>query len=223
MDPISLLITLSGLIVLIILYIMSRLYRKDVGNQNGIMKIPPYSDAEGNRLTSILADIPAKDGSTPLLRPSADSSEVDENKASDNPFPPPEIQLVLFIAADNEKGLDGNMVLKSLEEQGLYFGDMDIFHYPADDEEKDSSLFRVANGVKPWTLQPQDLKDSYTPGLSILMNLPTSIDQHIAISKFVSISRKLAKSMDASLKNQSQTLFTDEDEAKMKLVAEQYT
>jgi len=72
--------------------------------------------------------------------------------------------VVLFIAADDGKMLSGDKINTVLPKYQLSFGDMDLFHYPIEDNGVPSKLFSIANGVSPWTLNPDDLA----------LNIPTN-------------------------------------------------
>ena len=90
---------------------------------------------------------------------------------------------------------------------------MDIYHYfpvmeDSIPESEKYSLFRIANGVSPWTLKPEDLLSKKLAGLSIVMITPTKINDSEAISLFISLSEKICKQIGGVLKNQQQQLFT---------------
>ena len=204
MDLISLLITIIGIIALLGLYVMSKAYSQ-TSPANKKNTISHYTDAEGNRLSSVLADIPATDGSTPVIQ--------SEESKSDGRQKQKDVQLVLFISAKYSEGLDGNRILQAMEDLDMEFGEMSIFHYLLDSGE---SLFRVANGVKPWTLIPDEMKNIHTPGLSLILQTPTPIDDHEALALFIDTAEKLAKSIQGELKNMQQQDFTHNDKEKMR-------
>lgn len=225
MDFVSLLITLAGLILLVGLYVMSRYYQNKNGQSSTSQaKIPVYKDTKGNELSSVLNDHPATDGSAPIVRPlppvsstpakqtkrkkkTSDTATDEEDAMVDESW-----QMVLFIA--NDEGIDGDKILHALKNNGFYLGEKDIFHFPTSPRKKDS-LFCVANGVKPWTLRPQDIKSTATPGLSLFMQMPADIDNKKAVKLFIDKAQRLAKVLNATLKNQSQRPFVAEDRKQM--------
>ena len=188
MDLISLFITIIGIIALLGLYVTSKAYSQ-ASPANKKTTISHYTDAEGNRLTSVLADIPATDGSTPVVR-SSNAENTGGAKKQET------VQLVLFISAKYSEGLDGNRILQTMKELKMEFGEMNIFHYILDSGE---SLFRVANGVEPWTLIPEEMKNIHTPGLSLILQTPTPIDDHEALALFIDTAEKMAKSIQGTL------------------------
>lgn len=122
-------------------------------------------------------------------------------------------QHILFISGKDDSGLDGKAVLKALKKNGLVLADMDIYHYfpvmkDSYPEAEKYSLFRIANGVAPWTLKQEDLIGKKIAGLSIVMITPTKINDSEAISLFISLSEKICRQINGDLKNQHQQLFT---------------
>jgi cell division protein ZipA len=208
MDYISLFITIIGILALIGLYFMSKRFSQTPASNKKIT-VSTYTDSRGKRLSSVMADIPASDGSTPTQKETI--SEATQQKATKKT-----VQLILFIAAqDAKKELDGNLILQAMGKLELHFGKMDIFHYLLNDE----SLFRVANGVAPWTLIPDELKNTTTPGLSLIMEAPTpfdDVDDGKLLDFFVQVATELAEIIHGEVRNMQQEVFSDEDKEAMR-------
>jgi cell division protein ZipA len=117
-------------------------------------------------------------------------------------------QLVLFVASDDSHGFDGEQVLVALQNNDLSFGDMGIFHRLVLTPNGEQALFSVANGVKPWTLIPEDLIEASTPGLSLILNLPAPIPTQEAVHDFLHTAENLTQALDGVLKDQQQQIFT---------------
>ena len=230
MNITSLLITLAGIIIIIALYIISRISQSKLP-KNQSSRLPNLEGENGDRFTSVLDDIPARDGSTPTVKKSSEEEltedskiGLDKNTDIENtqkeeaitPEKSEQQQHILFISGKDEAGLDGTLVQKALKKNGLVLADMDIYHYypviknMLPDSGK-YSLFRIANGVSPWTLKPDDLLGKKIAGLSIVMLTPTKIDDSEAISLFISLSEKICRQAGGVLKNQKQQLFTAKD------------
>jgi len=233
MNITSLLITLAGIIFIVALYIISRISQSKLPSKQ-TSRLPNLKDENGTRFTSVLDDIPARDGSTP--EPDNLVQETDNNKSDKSTETISETnvkttkndnnknentvsnkteqqQHILFITGRNENGLDGKLVQQALIANGLVLGDMDIYHYfpvmkDSVPESEKYSLFRIANGVSPWTLKPEDLLNKKLAGLSIVMITPTKINDSEAISLFISLSEKICKQIGGVLKNHQQQLFT---------------
>lgn len=208
MDLISLLITIIGIMVLLGLYVMSRVYDQRPASDNKTIKIPLHTDSEGQELTSIRADIPATDsGRRPVINKDASQERpVKSQQQSTNS----KNQHILFIASQTSAQLDGNAVMDALEELELKFGEQDIYHYQLEDNHH---LFSIANGISPWTLTEADLSGKSTPGLSMIMQMPTPIDDRQAIELFVATGEKLAEAINGELQNNQQQIYlqTDKD------------
>ena len=208
----SILITIIGIVIIIALYVMSKMGKNQLPKPDS-SKLPDIVDDKGNLFTSVLDDIPATDGVLPATEK---SHATDENTPTSNTQGTAQIgkqQLILFISALNDESLDGNLIKQSLLDNGLIFGDKDIYHYRIESTGKQApiSLFRVANGIEPWTLTDHDLVDQKIIGLSLVMLLPTVIDAKDALKLFVQKAEAIAIQSNGVLKNQQQQTLTDED------------
>lgn len=215
MEIVSLGIMVLGLIALLAIYLISRMTQKDQGSKRD-MPITPVKDAQGQEMSSILEDNVARDGKRPnahaLTGESNPFGEAQyDNLASeanhDFQLPP---RLILFIAAPEGQMFDGANVLKALEDVDLQFGEMKIFHRMILTEYGEVSLFSVANGVPPWTLEPEELQQGATPGLSLIINLPSPLDDGEAIHDFINTAENINQSLGGVLKDQNQEVFTPE-------------
>lgn len=203
MDIVSILITVAGIIVMIALYIMGRISQNKFPKQSD-NTIPKVNDDFGKMTSSVLQDLPATDGSTPVVV--EETILARPRKQAVTPR-----QVVLFIAAEEGKTLSGDRISEVLPQYQLRFGDMDLYHYPVEDNGVPANLFTVANGIKPWTLSPEDLKGSETPGLSIMMQLPSPIDDIDAIEILISTTQMVAEELGGTLRNTDQETFSHED------------
>ncbi len=233
MEIVSLIIMAVGLAALVGIYILSRMSRQDVPRRR---KLPPINTLKGNdgeEVTSIMADQPARDGKTPAANAqdlsdvmvsnsetvdTAATSSIQENESETdapterpaNSGVPP--QLIMFIAAEDGKSFPGPKIMEALDNSGLTFGQMDVYHRMVLSEEGEKSLFNVANGIKPWTLIPAELSQGMsTPGLSMVLNLPSPISDSEAIHDFVRTAERITSHLGGILKNQQQEVITAED------------
>ena len=208
MDIVSILITLAGIIIMIALYIMGRISQSKLPKKQN-NNIPRINDDFGKVTSSVLEDTPATDGSTPIVvEETILPNEGGETSRKQAQTPQ---QVVLFIAAAEGGNLSGSTIKEVLPKYQLSFGEMDLFHYQIEDNGKPSKLFSIANGVSPWTLNPDDLEGSETPGLSVMMQLPSSIDDRDAIEILISTTQSIASDLGATLKNGNQQAFSKQD------------
>lgn len=212
METVSLIIMALGLIALGAIYFISRASRTAQPTDKKLPPISTLKDEEGVEATSIMEDQPARDGKGPSQNAQNLSDVMDEKSATKkkaNPNLPP--QLIMFIAADTEAGFQGPDIVEALENSGLTFGDMDVYHRMVLSEVGESSLFNVANGIKPWTLVPEELmQGASTPGLSMVLNLPSPIDDGEALHDFMRTAERLTSHLGGILKNQNQEPITAE-------------
>lgn len=212
METVSLIIMALGLIALGAIYFISRASRTEQPTDKKLPPISTLKDADGEEATSIMEDQPARDGKGPSRNAQNLADVMDERSAPKkkaNPNLPP--QLIMFVAAETKSGFQGPEIIEALENSGLTFGEMDVFHRIVLSEAGESSLFNVANGIKPWTLIPEDLaRGASTPGLSMVLNLPSPIDDSEALHDFMRTAERLTSHLGGVLKNQNQEPITPE-------------
>ncbi len=220
MDITSLIITFVGIIIILALYIISRISRSKLPQEKAV-RLPTLKNDDGTKFTSILDDIPARDGYTPTIKnstqktsPNTTTAEANETSHSSQKNTDSQKQPILFISANDEAGLDGDLVSKVFKKNGLVFGEFDVYHYLVniENEPEKTSLFRIANGVAPWTLSKEDLHNKKLAGLSIVLVTPCKIDKSEAVKTFVAISHKISLEVNGVLKNDQQQVFTPKDE-----------
>ena len=214
----SLLITLVGIIIIIGLYLMSRLAQSKQP-QIQQTQIPRLKNADGTKFSSVVEDIAATDGSTPRSQALNKVSLTDKDKPSsikstDSNTTPQ--QIILFISPDTPQDeLDGNLITQALKENKLSLGEKNIYHYYLDNNSAKTSLFRVANGTKPWTLKKEDLQNKKIAGLSLVMSLPAPIENKKAVKTLLDVAKRLSKSINGILKDDTQQALTKEHEKKL--------
>lgn len=229
MELVSLIIMVLGLVALVAIYVISRVSRRNLPKKRD-ETVPVLKDADGDEMTSVLEDVPARDGKRPapnaramtdVMMSGVAGKPAQTVKAAAEPKAPAVLppQLVLFVAAESEAGFSGDDVLRALDNAGLAFGDMDIFHRIVLSDKGETSLFGVANGVKPWTLVPEEMVDQSTPGLSMIMNLPSPINDNDAIHDFLRTAERLAADLSGVLKNHEQQPVTAEVRADLLALA----
>ncbi|TXH70722.1 MAG: hypothetical protein E6Q83_04170 [Thiothrix sp.] len=227
MEILSLIIMIIGLLALVFIYWASRRARQDLPKPKGKQApISHISAEDGSEMSSVLTDLPARDGKLPnanapdmtdvmqgshrpIVMSSVDNT-VTHEQATDNETPsnlPP--QLIMFIAAEQDD-FEGDAVLKALDNAGLQFGEKEVYHRMILTESGETSLFYVANGIKPWTLIPEQIAEETTPGLSLILNLPSPINNREAIHDFVKTAERLNYELGGVIKNQRQEIISEE-------------
>ncbi len=85
----------------------------------------------------------------------------------------PEMEvLVLNVHCSGEVPFNGTQLFDSMRQNGLIYGEMDIFHRHTDPSGTGKVLFSVANMMQPGTLKHDDPATFTTKGISFFMTLP---------------------------------------------------
>ena len=156
------------------------------------------------------------------VKKSSQAMNKTSNNDSESVIEQEEQPISLFIASREKNGIPGIKLLQALDSSGLEFGDMNIYHRMLSSEQGKICLYSVANGVKPWTLKPDDVKQQSTPGISLVMQLPSPIDSVEAMEFFLASARILADELEADLLNGSHQPITNDDRQRLLQLAAQY-
>jgi len=104
----------------------------------------------------------------------------------------------------------GQRVFTALENAGLSFGEMNVFHYPGDEKAQTFALFSVANIVEPGTFDPDTMETMTTPGLSLFLRLPTSSSNYQAYEKFIRVAQVIANELGGELCDETRSKLTQQ-------------
>jgi len=96
---------------------------------------------------------------------------LDEPIVEEEPEPQEDV-IVINVHGMGSERFSGNRLFNSLEQNGLVFGDMGIYHRHSDLSGSGKILFSVANMVAPGHFQFPDGEDFSTPGISFFLPLP---------------------------------------------------
>ena len=109
-----------------------------------------------------------------------------------------------------DKYFSGRDLFNALQSAGLSFGEMNIFHYPGDDDAETFALFSVANIVEPGTFNPEDADNFSTPGISMFMRLPGRIGSSKAYDKFIQVAQIIASEINGELCDETRNQLTQQ-------------
>lgn len=101
-----------------------------------------------------------------------ESTKAIDNIVSVNESKLEEDMLVMHVHISGEERFNGPELFDSLEQNGLLFGDMDIYHRHSDLSGLGEKLFSVANMVAPGDFRMDSIENFSTPGVSFFMALP---------------------------------------------------
>ncbi len=116
--------------------------------------------------------------------------------------------IILTLVADKGKRIRGPLLLRALKDAGLFFGDMDIFHYV--EREGSVPLFSVANILEPGRFVLSEMAEFSTPGIALFMSLPTTLPGDEALRIMLHKARELGAQLNATLCDGQRQPLSDE-------------
>lgn len=152
----------------------------------------------------------------PWRRPSAgkvSGTEPTQTKASGEaavtPAPQEEEKiLVLHVQAPEGEVFLGVDLEAALEELGMHFGDMDIYHLKLSDGQREHTLFSLANMVKPGTFDPEQMHAFTTPGVSLFLRLPGPCNPVESFEAMLTCADRLAEHLGGQVLDASRSTLT---------------
>ncbi len=104
----------------------------------------------------------------------------------------------------------GKKLFNIIKAAGLSYGEMNIFHFPADDKPETYALFSLANIVEPGTFDLTQVDNFSTPGVSMFMRLPTRIANNEAYDKFIQIAKMITEELNGELCDETRSQLTQQ-------------
>jgi len=166
----------------------------------------PNSFTTGDQNISDVSDNAWVDN-TRLVQPAKEKtseSQTQEKKQKISvvhlPLPEGMTDMVIAMSIQRDNHLfSGEEILNACKANNLLHGDMNIFHFPADEKDSTYALFSMANIVEPGTFDIENMHSFTTPGISLFMQLPLPINCLEAYNIFVEQAKLLSKSLNAEL------------------------
>jgi len=123
--------------------------------------------------------------------------------------------VVLHITALPTRVFNGNDILDAVNDVGLEYGDMNIFHhYGVGDLHGDRPLFSLADMFEPGHFDISSLDRHTTRGLTMFFCLPSRIDGQVVFELMLNTAQRLAQRLGGEIRGAGQDLIDD------KLIAE---
>ena len=250
MDSLRLILILAGLLVVGIIYFLGR-RREQKNAPSDIVEnsIASPETAESNddwdSLSFSTADNePLDDNASPLLatlrqgakfqKQQLDAAALDslhmspdEHLLTESDEVREEIDaaqewyVVLTVMANEGGRLQGEAIHDALEEAGMHFGEMDIYHDYASGNQG-VSLLSIANIVEPGTLRPDDKASLVTPGLALLLRLPTVLEGLQALERMLDTATQLAEKLNGHICDQQRLILSEESIEELRQKARDY-
>lgn len=237
MDTLRIILVILGILLVAGIYLLDLLRSRKAQAPKAIIEEPPIADELGNFEVSE-DDIPPEawlgmtfsarrqerldDEHLRGLKGLGDEVEVEpveqspaqHNETQSETHTEPAQQanpgavIVLTLIAQKNKPIRGPLLLRALKDAGLFYGDMDIFHYV--DREGDEPLFSVANILEPGRFVLSEMAEFSTPGIALFMSLPTSLPGGEALRIMLSKARQLDAQLNATLCDGQRQPLSDE-------------
>ncbi len=135
-------------------------------------------------------------------------TEMSDQRVDDVPRPPPDEVMIINVMARGEHRFSGAELLQAMLDQGLRFGDMDIFHRYEGLDGDGPILYSVANMVVPGTFDLATMEEFDTPGISMFLTLPIKTDSLEAYNLMVDAAQAIAGRLDGELKDENRSVMT---------------
>jgi cell division protein ZipA len=135
-------------------------------------------------------------------------SATESSDESSDPSGEPDIVIILNLMAKTDSLFEGQKMLQAFVENGLKFGEMDIFHKHVGDTARNPVMFSIANAVKPGHFEIDKMKSFTSPGITLFLTIPGPKDMLAAYDSMLSVTQKLASSLDGEILDQSRATFT---------------
>ncbi|MFH4663641.1 cell division protein ZipA [Vibrio cidicii] len=134
-------------------------------------------------------------------------NSVLENEAQAETEPEMEV-IVLNVHCAGEDPFVGTRLFDSMQQNGLIYGEMDIFHRHADLSGNGKVLFSVANMMHPGTLKHDDPATFTTKGISFFMTLPCYGDAEQNFKLMLKTAQQIADDLGANVLDDRRNLIT---------------
>lgn len=122
-----------------------------------------------------------------------------------------ELIIVLYVIAEDRRGFVGTDILTILEESGLKYGEMKIFHHYGVGELKvKRAIFSVANLTEPGIFHLHQLERFTTRGLAFFMRLPGPFGGRVAFELMLNTTHRVAEILKGHVEDERyQALIPD--------------
>lgn len=116
--------------------------------------------------------------------------------------------IVLNVHCAGNQQFVGTKLFDSMQQNGLLFGEMDIFHRHADLSGTGKVLFSVANMMQPGTLMHDEPADFTTQGISFFMTLPGFGDPEQNFKLMLKTAQQIADDLSGHVLDDARNLMT---------------
>lgn len=153
---------------------------------------------------------PAREAPTPPPVARAERKPAPVAEPPSEPRIAPELMevIVVHLIAQRGERFDGRDLLQQLLENGLRFGDMNIFHCHRNESGRDVLQFSMANAVEPGTFDIDTMESERFAGVTFFLKLPGPGRPMAALERMLETVRKLADALNGDLKDEQRSVLT---------------
>jgi len=159
----------------------------------------PVPAADTDEITLKASTAKSQPEEIPSMRAQRDDSAVEQlaiglpetHDGDEIPEPPKEEVITLFVSGD----IKGQVLLETVTELGMKFGELDIFHRYEQPSGRGPLLFRMANMYNPGTFDLDNIENFTARGVVLFMTLPIKYDGHKAFTMMYNAANKIAEAM----------------------------
>ncbi len=130
-----------------------------------------------------------------------------EPKTSEEPEDDMQV-IVLNVHCSGTEPFVGTRLFDSMQQNGLLYGELDIFHRHADMSGTGKVLFSVANMMQPGTLKHDDPETFTTKGISFFMTLPCFGDPEQNFKLMLKTAQQIADDLSGNVLDDKRNLMT---------------
>lgn len=144
------------------------------------------------------------------VRPSQEPAQVKKRGPASQPARKEILDvIVMHLVANPDVRFPGRTLLQQLLEQGLRFGDMNIFHrHRQTASGNDELLFSVANALEPGTFDIDTMEEQTFRAITFFMKLPGPAKPLESLERMLTSARALAEALDAELRDEQHSVLT---------------
>lgn len=115
--------------------------------------------------------------------------------------------IVLYVVAQSGQFFTGKDIQQAMQQVGLCYGDMNIYHAYPHGSNAGNSLFSVANVVEPGTFDEDAMDGFSSPGLSLFLQMPCLMDELKVFDQMVATARRLAECLHGEVLDDHRSAF----------------
>ncbi|ABA58166.1 cell division protein ZipA [Nitrosococcus oceani ATCC 19707] len=117
----------------------------------------------------------------------------------------PELVIVLTVMARGKSMFRGKDIVRVLEDKGLRYGEMNIYHAYSPGGR---AIFSVANIMEPGSFNLEQIERFSTTGLALFMRLPGAAGGFAAFDAMLEIARLLAEKLNGEVRDERRNILT---------------